>query len=88
MYILFNLLICIGQLLISIGCDAKSMTIMLLGRGVFGLGGECIGICLTGIIVKIFDKKETGLALGLSISIARIGSIINALVSPNLSFVN
>jgi MFS family permease len=87
MYIIFGLFILIGEFFFAFGCEKKSIFVMLIGRVIFGFGGECIGLCLTGIIVKNFNKNEMGLPLGLSISIARIGSVINGVVSPKLSLV-
>ncbi len=85
MFLIFALLITLGQFLFAYGCDAKSISLMLVGRVIFGLGGECIGVSLTGIIVKWFVKSEIGLPLGLSISIGRLGSVINASLSPQMS---
>jgi MFS family permease len=85
MFFIFALFIASGQLLFAYGCDSQSMTIMLIGRAIFGVGGECIGLSLTGIIVKWYVKSEIGLPLGLSISLGRLGSVINASFSPSMS---
>ncbi len=88
MFLIFAFFIATGQFIFAFGCDSQSITMMLLGRTIFGVGGECIGLSLTGIIVKWFAKSEIGLPLGLSISLGRIGSVINASFSPSLSNVN
>lgn len=43
--ILFSSLLTIGQAIFAIGCDASSFPIAIIGRFVFGLGGEslCVG---------------------------------------------
>ena len=85
MYLIFGTIISIGQLFFAIGVEQKSIIIMLIGRVIFGLGGECLGLSMTGFIVKWFSKNEIGLPLGLSISICRLGSLINGVFTPRLA---
>ena len=85
MFFIFAIFIALGQLILAYGCDNKSIEMMLIGRGIFGIGGECIGLCLTGVIVKMFLKSEIGLPLGISISLGKLGSVLNASLSPGFS---
>ena len=57
---------------------------MLAGRGVFGAGGESMGVAQSSIVAVWFKGKELAFALGLNLSIARLGSVINAAVVPSL----
>jgi nitrate/nitrite transporter NarK len=84
MYIVFELLIVIGQFIFALGCQSTSMQTMLLGRIVFGLGGESLNICQNAMIVKWFFKSQIALPLGLTISISRLGSVLNDVFSPRL----
>jgi len=84
MYMVFGVLILIGQFIFSIGCQYYSMNIMLLGRIIFGLGGECINICQNAMIVKWFFKSELALPLGLALSVSRLGSVLNDVASPKM----
>lgn len=52
-----------------------------LGFGVFGVGVEAAGITVSKIIVKWFKGKEMALAMGLEMSMARMGTAM-ALVVP------
>ncbi len=87
MYLIYGFFVMIGQFIFAFGCQGDSIVIMLIGRVTFGLGGEGVGLCLTGMIVKWFDMAEIGLPLGLSISITRIGSVLNVVLTPQLSYV-
>ena len=88
MYFIFGLLILIGQIVFSCGIFYDSIYTVLIGRFIFGLGGECFGLPQNAMIVKWFPKAELGLPLGLSISGGRIASVLNALITPLLSAVN
>lgn len=88
MYFFFGFFVMLGQFLFAFGCEHGSISFMLIGRVVFGLGGECIALCVNTLIVKWFAKEEMGLSMGLSVSIARVGSVMNGLLSPQLSHVS
>lgn len=77
----------IGQLLFTIGCSVKSIELMLLGRVLFGVGGETINIAQSCIIYKWFKKNELSLPFGLALTIARLGSVLNDLATPRISTV-
>jgi MFS family permease len=88
MFIVFGFCVLIGQLIFSIGCSTKSVGIMLAGRIVFGLGGESINSAQYAIIVEWFTKNELGLALGICLSFARIGNVLNDVISPRIATVS
>ena len=54
----------------------------LLGRTVFGLGGENLAVVQSTILAHWFQGKEMALALGTAITFARVGSVLNDWVSP------
>jgi MFS family permease len=85
MLVIFYSLIMIGQVLMSTGCSMHSMELMLLGRIVFGLGGECIWIGQTAIIVLWFKDKELAFALGIATACGRLGGVLNNQISPLLA---
>ena len=55
---------------------------MLCGRVVFGFGGESLTVAQSALVAVWFQDKELAFALGLNLSIARIGGVINNVVSP------
>ena len=84
MYMVFGICIMLGQFIFAMGCRTNSMNTMLFGRTIFGLGGECINICQSAMIIKWFYKSEMSFPLGLTLSISRLGSVMNDLYSPSL----
>jgi MFS family permease len=57
---------------------------MLAGRVIFGLGGESLSVAQSAIVSIWFKGKELSMALGMNISISRLGSVINGLVLPQV----
>lgn len=55
---------------------------MLAGRVIFGMGGESMSVAQSSIISVWFKGKELAFALGLNLSVARLGSVINGDVVP------
>ena len=58
---------------------------MLVGRVVYGFGGESMGVANSAILSEWFQGKELAFAFGINLSVARLGSVINNLVSPTLA---
>ena len=80
----FASMLCIGQVVVTIGLSIKSWPVMFLGRILYGFGGESIGVSNSAILAGWFKGKELAFAFGLNLSIARLGSVINNVVSPTL----
>ncbi len=64
---------------------SPSLKMMSLGYFLFGLGAETSIVVITKIVVKWFKGKELAFALGLNISIARMGTLIAFLFSRKLA---
>ncbi|KXS14105.1 MFS general substrate transporter [Gonapodya prolifera JEL478] len=73
---------CVGQLAFAAGVSSRDLTLMLAGRTLFGLGGETLSVAQTSLITKHFAGRELAFAMGLNLSIGRLGSVANDLVSP------
>ena len=82
MLIVFNLFILSGQLLFAFGISLKSVPVVLAGRTVFGFGGESLTVAQSALVAVWFQNREVAFALGLNLSIARLGGVINNLLSP------
>lgn len=87
MFIIFGIFVMIGQMIFALGCSFKSMNVMILGRIVFGLGGEAINATQSTLIVNWFNPKELSFALGMALSILRFGSVLNDIISPIIATV-
>lgn len=83
--LVFACLITAGQVIFALGLSIKSWPVMFIGRCVFGFGGENLGVANSAILSIWFEGKELAFAFGLNLSIARLGSVINNLVSPALA---
>jgi len=75
--IMFTVILTIGQGVFTIGGYKDSYLIMMIGRFIFGLGGESMTVCQSAIVASWFQGKELSFAFGINLSIARIGSSIN-----------
>jgi MFS family permease len=74
-----------GQTVFAFGVSIKSWPVMLLGRVIYGFGGESISVGNSAVLADWFEGKELAFAFGINLSMARIGSVINNLVSPALA---
>lgn len=83
--IVFAVALTIGQTIFAFGVSIKSWPIMFLGRVVYGFGGESIGVGNSAILADWFAGKELAFAFGINLSMARLGSVINNLLSPALA---
>lgn len=82
--VLFAAVVVASQVLFVIGASAKHYWMLLLSRFVFGLGGESLGVAQSSITSKWFLGKELALAMGLGLSISRLGSVLNDWTEPSL----
>ncbi|KAF9908469.1 hypothetical protein BX616_000148 [Lobosporangium transversale] len=85
MLVLFSLCICLGQSIFAIGVSVKSIWVMVLGRLIFGIGGECLEIAQAKITTDWFKARWLGFALGMNLSSARIATAINDNLSPAIA---
>lgn len=82
--LLFSGILTLGQGVFMIGGYQKSFGVMIAGRVIFGLGGESLSVAQSAIVSKWFKGKELAMALGLNISISRLGSVVNGMVIPKI----
>lgn len=82
--LVFSGILTLGQGVFMIGGYQKSFGVMIAGRVIFGLGGESLSVAQSAIVSKWFKGKELAMALGLNISISRLGSVINGMIVPKI----
>lgn len=82
--LLFTSVLTLGQAVFTIGGYKKSLGIMIAGRVIFGLGGESMSVAQSAIVSKWFKGKELAMALGLNITISRLGSVVNGIIVPQI----
>jgi MFS family permease len=78
-------LVCVGQTLFTFGVWLRDIRVMILGRFIFGLGGESLSVTQASITTLWFQGKELAFALGMTICISRLGSVVNSILSPRIS---
>ena len=85
MFLIFALIIVIGQLIVYLGCKNNSIYTMLVGRVIFGLGGDNLNVSQMTCVIEWFYKSESSFPMGLTLTISRIGSFFNDVLSPRLA---
>ena len=85
MFLVFGIIIVIGQLIVYLGCKNNSIYTMLIGRVIFGLGGENINVSQMTCVVEWFYKAENSFPMGLTLTISRVGSFTNDVLSPRFA---
>ena len=80
--VLFTIFVTIGQCIFTWGGYAENFNIMLVGRIVYALGGECMCVAQSTIVSQWFKGKEMNTAMGLNLTVARMGSVIAGFVLP------
>ena len=56
--------------------------VALLGRAVFGVGGESLNVSQNYFMMGWFTGKELAMAIGTNVSISRLGSVTNDNIEP------
>lgn len=82
---IFAATVFMGAVILSVGVANKSWEVMYLGRFVFGLGAESLCVAQSTIVSHWFEGKEVAFAMGIGLSVSRLGSIWNNVVSPKVA---
>lgn len=85
MFLYFVILITMGQLFFVAGFLNSSINISLLGRFIFGIGGESLNTAQAIIITDWFSVKEISLIYGILLSWGRLTSFSNDYFSPKIA---
>ncbi|KND02095.1 uncharacterized protein SPPG_02595 [Spizellomyces punctatus DAOM BR117] len=81
-----GILVCLGQALVALGVQVKWVWVVWVGRLLFGVGAESLSVAQTRITTKWFRGKDLALALGMNLSVARLGTVFNDLLTPHLAY--
>lgn len=82
--ILFTTILTIGQLVFTMGGYQTNFDLMIAGRVIFGIGGESMCVAQSAIVSSWFKGKELAFALGINMSVTRLGAVLNSVVVPSL----
>jgi MFS family permease len=75
---IFGILCLIGP---AITASAGKLSVMCIGRLVFGMGAESLNVAVTAALARWFKGKELSFAFGINLTICRLGTFA-ALNSP------
>lgn len=86
-------LMLLGSAIVTVAISTKmapatSLSIAYIGCMIFGLGSEIAGVAVTRSIAKWFKGKSMAFAMGLQLSIARLGTGLAMLIAPYLVVAN
>jgi len=79
---LFASLIIFGQIIITIGVQNLSFGAMLFGTAIMGIGLDSLCAAKSTMIVKWFHEQELAFAMGLTLTVSRLGSSLSSYLSP------
>ena len=79
---LFSSLVLAGQCVFALAVDLRNYPLALVGRFIFGLGGESLCVAQDTIISNWFMKRNMALTLGVKLSVSRLGSVANDYSEP------
>jgi MFS family permease len=90
--IIFGSVATLGGIISALGAadvfssdPSTRLTIMIIGRIVFGVGLETTCVLVTRTIVKWFMGYELALAMAINMGIGRLGSALGTAISPDIA---
>jgi MFS family permease len=75
----------VAQTVFAFGVSVKSWPIMYLGRILYGFGDASTSVTNSTILSEWFGGRELAFAFGVNLSLARVGTVVNNLLSPVLA---
>jgi MFS family permease len=72
--LLFSVLVVSGAALVAI---APSVTVLMIGRFIFGAGSEPLVVAQSAILARWFKGKELALAFGIALTVSRLGTVFS-----------
>lgn len=78
-------LILIGHSIVSMGTGTCNVQLMVLGRVIFGFGGESIQVAQGVLLCRWFKGGGLGFAMSMVFSCSRAGTMLNDIMSPYIA---
>ncbi|KAF4526046.1 hypothetical protein B566_EDAN000840 [Ephemera danica] len=75
--VIYALLVVLGQIVFAMGGLVNAFWLMVVGRFIFGIGGESLAVAQNNYAVLWFKGRELNMVFGLQLSFARVGSTVN-----------
>lgn len=85
---IFSILVVIGQVVFAYGAYIDSIVVAILGRFIFGIGGESLAVAQNNYAVLWFKGKALNMVFGFQLSLSRLGSTVNMyIVEPTYLYI-
>ena len=84
MYFTFSCCIFLGQFICFLGSYFTNIWVILIGRFVTGIGGECNNSTSNMLVLRWFYRSEMSVPLAFSISVMRLFSFFADIISPRI----
>ncbi|CAH1397376.1 unnamed protein product [Nezara viridula] len=81
---LYAFIVFAGQVVVALGSLFDSFPLMIVGRVIFGIGGESLAVAQNYYAVIWFRGRELNMVFGLQLSFARLGSAVNFIIMEPL----
>lgn len=78
-------LVTIGQIIFSFALTGQSLSLMVVGRFLFGIGSESLFVAENILLIKYFHGRELSFAIGVNLAVANLGGVLNMFLTPRLS---
>ncbi|ETW06154.1 hypothetical protein H310_03737 [Aphanomyces invadans] len=78
-------LVFLGQVVFAIGNSFQHLPVMLIGRVIFGLGGETVSVAQSALLALWFPASELIFAKGIILSVMRLATTTNNQLSPTIA---
>ena len=75
MILIFTTFLIAGQAIFAFATTINSYTVMLVGRAVYGFGGESLCVAAQTMLADWFMGQEMAMAMGINLSVSRLGSV-------------
>ncbi|XP_050361562.1 major facilitator superfamily domain-containing protein 1-like [Nymphalis io] len=75
--IIYMTIVFVGAVVFALGVYINAYWLMILGRFIFGIGGESLQVAVNSYVVLWFNGKELNMVFGLQLSFSRFGSTVN-----------
>ncbi|KAL0894850.1 hypothetical protein ABMA27_013365 [Loxostege sticticalis] len=75
--VIYMTIVFIGAVVFAVGAYINAFWLMILGRFIFGIGGESLQVAVNNYVVLWFKGKELNMVFGLQLSFSRFGSTVN-----------
>ncbi len=72
--IIFGTLVTIGAAIVAF---APNVTVLMIGRFIFGAGSESLVVAQSAILARWFKGKELALSFGIALTISRLGTLFS-----------